>query len=38
MQRVLGLARIFYGVDLRAQIVGAQEVVRDAQAPRRVSL
>jgi hypothetical protein len=38
VQRVLGIARLLDWVDLGAQVVGAQEIVRDAQAPRRVSL
>jgi len=38
VQRVLGLARLLDGMDLRAQVVGAQEIVRDAQAPGWVSL
>jgi hypothetical protein len=35
---VLCLARILDRVDLRAQIIGAQEIVGEAKPPRRVPL
>jgi hypothetical protein len=38
MQRPLGLAGLLDGMDLRAQVVGAQEVVGDPQPAGRVTL
>jgi hypothetical protein len=37
MQAALALARVLDRVDLRAQVVRAQEIVRDPQAARGVS-
>jgi hypothetical protein len=37
MQPPLALARFLYRADLRAQVVGAQEIVRDPQLSGRVS-
>jgi len=38
MKRDLVLARLLHRMDLRAQVVGAQEVVGDPQAARGVAL
>jgi hypothetical protein len=38
MELALGGAGLLYRVDLRAQVVRAQEVVGDPQAARRVTL
>jgi len=38
MQRLLARTGLFERMDLRAQVIGAQEVVRDAQAPGWVAL
>ena len=38
MKRELGFARFLHRVDLRAQVVGAQEIVRDPQPAGRVAL
>jgi hypothetical protein len=36
MQRALGIAGFFDRMHFRAQVIGAQEIVRDAQASGRV--
>jgi hypothetical protein len=38
MKLELRFARFLDRMDLGTQVVGAQEIVRDAQAPRRVAL
>jgi len=37
MEAALGIVRLLDRMDFRPQVIGAQEVVRDAQAPGRVS-
>jgi hypothetical protein len=37
MQALLGVARFLYRMDLRAQVIGAQEVIGDPQPAGRVA-
>jgi hypothetical protein len=37
MKPQLGCARLLDGMDLRPQVIGAQEVIRDPQPPGRVA-